>query len=86
MKEQLQSGIKMQKLQVDKKIKALEEQIELLKSFISKREPLITIEDYRKYLAKTKKLNDGRYHFKCIHIHDPFICYLNGRDNRKRKE
>lgn len=45
----------MQKLQVDKKIKALEEQIELLKSFISKKEPLITIEDYRKYLAKTKK-------------------------------
>ncbi|MCZ7393371.1 MAG: hypothetical protein ABOK23_09060 [Candidatus Methanoperedens sp.] len=45
----------MQKLQVDKKIKALEEQLELLKSFISKHEPLLTIEDYRKYLAKTKK-------------------------------
>ncbi len=45
----------MQKLQVDKKIKALEEQLELLKSFISKPEPLLTIEDYRKYLAKTEK-------------------------------
>ncbi|KCZ70972.1 hypothetical protein ANME2D_03001 [Candidatus Methanoperedens nitroreducens] len=44
-----------QTFQVDKKIKALEEQIELLKSFISKKEPLVTIEDYRKYLAKTKK-------------------------------
>lgn len=45
----------MQKLQVDKKIKALEEQIELLKSSISKKEPLVTIKDYKKYLAKTKK-------------------------------
>ncbi|HLB70330.1 MAG TPA: hypothetical protein VJJ51_04725 [Candidatus Methanoperedens sp.] len=45
----------MQRLYADKKIKALEEQIELLKSFISKKEPLITIGDYRKYLAKTKK-------------------------------
>ncbi len=45
----------MQRLYADKKIKALEEQVELLKSFISKKEPLITIEDYRKYLAKTKK-------------------------------
>ena len=27
----------------------------MLKSFISKKEPLITIGDYRKYLAKTKK-------------------------------
>ena len=45
----------MQRLYIDKKIKALEEQIELLKSFISKKDPLITIDDYRKYLAKTKK-------------------------------
>ncbi len=45
----------MQKLQADKKIKALEEQIELFKYFISKKEPRITIDDYRKYLAKTKK-------------------------------
>ncbi len=45
----------MQKLHADKKIKALEEQIELFKSFISKKEPLITINDYREYLAKTKK-------------------------------
>ena len=45
----------MQRLGADKKIKALESQIELLKSFNSKKEPLITIEDYRKYLAKTKK-------------------------------
>ncbi len=45
----------MQRLYVDKKIKALEEQIELLKSFVSKKEPLITIADYRQYLAKTKK-------------------------------
>ncbi len=45
----------MQKLQVDKKIKALEEQIELLKSSFSKKEHLVTIKDYRKYLAKTKK-------------------------------
>ncbi len=45
----------MQRFYVDKKIKALEEQIELLKSFISKKEPLITIDDYREYLAKTKK-------------------------------
>ncbi len=48
-------GVKMQKLQKDKRIKALEEQLELLESFISKQEPLLTIEDYRKYLAKTKK-------------------------------
>ncbi|CAG0975481.1 MAG: hypothetical protein MPEBLZ_03747 [Candidatus Methanoperedens nitroreducens] len=46
----------MQRLHVDKKIKALEEQVELLKSFISKKEALITIDDYRKYLAKTKKV------------------------------
>ncbi len=39
----------------DKKIKALEKQIELLKSSISKNEPPVTIKDYRKYLAKTKK-------------------------------
>ncbi len=45
----------MQRLHADKKIKALEGQIELLKSFISKKEPLITIEDYRRYIAKTKK-------------------------------
>ncbi len=45
----------MQRLYIDKKIKALEEQIELLKFFIPKKEQLITIEDYRKYLAKTKK-------------------------------
>ncbi len=45
----------MQRFYVDKKIKALEEQIELLKSFISKKEPLITIDDYREYLTKTKK-------------------------------
>ncbi len=46
----------MQKLQVDKKIKAFEEQIELLRSFISKKEPLLTIKEYHKYLAKTKKV------------------------------
>lgn len=46
----------MQKLQVDIKIKALEEQIELLRSFISKKEHLLTIKEYRKYLAKTKKV------------------------------
>jgi hypothetical protein len=46
----------MQKMQVDKKIKALEEQLELFKSFISKQEPLLTVEDYRKYLSKTKRV------------------------------
>lgn len=45
----------MQKIQIDKKIKALEEQVELLKSFVSKQESPLTIEDYRKYLNKTKK-------------------------------
>ncbi|MBU4220993.1 MAG: hypothetical protein KKA10_05115 [Euryarchaeota archaeon] len=45
----------MQKIQIDKKIKALEEQVELLKSFGSKQEPPLTIEDYRKYLDKTRK-------------------------------
>ncbi len=48
-------GDKMQKLQTDKRIKALEEQLELFKSFISKKEQPITVEDYRKYLAKTRK-------------------------------
>jgi len=46
----------MQKLQVDKKIKAFEEQIELFQSFISKKEPLLTIKEYHKYLAKTKNI------------------------------
>lgn len=45
----------MKQLQEDKEIKALQEQIELLKSLVSKRKTQITIEDYRKYLAKTKK-------------------------------
>lgn len=45
----------MQKLRIDKKIKALEERVKLLKSFFSKQEPSLTIEDYREYLAKTKR-------------------------------
>lgn len=49
----------MQKLQVDKKIKAFEEQIELLRSFISKKEPLLTIKEYHNYLAKTKNVIAG---------------------------
>jgi len=46
-------GDKMQMLHTDKKIKALEEQIELLKSFSYEQEPALTVKDNEKYLLKT---------------------------------
>ena len=46
-------GDRMQMLHTDKKIKALEEQIELLKSLVYDQEPALTVQDYKKYLLKT---------------------------------